>query len=94
MADTAAAAAAGEEGKHATFMRRAIELSERAGIVEKTGGCFGAIGKRVQQGRQRQGVHRVVAGAHLQSAAGACCLPLASSQWRHAPADAGTHPEC
>eukprot|EP00887_Chlorella_sp_A99_P005094 scaffold25.g5094.t1 len=27
---------------HPTFMRRAIELSKKGGITEKTGGCFGA----------------------------------------------------
>lgn len=32
-----------EQQKHETYMRRAIELSERAGLVERTGGCFGAI---------------------------------------------------
>jgi tRNA(Arg) A34 adenosine deaminase TadA len=29
--------------KHEEFMRRAIELSKRAGIDEKTGGVFGAV---------------------------------------------------
>ncbi|KAL4421244.1 hypothetical protein ABPG75_010535 [Micractinium tetrahymenae] len=29
--------------RHASYMRRAIELSERAGLVERTGGCFGAV---------------------------------------------------
>ncbi|GAB4813024.1 hypothetical protein N2152v2_000070 [Parachlorella kessleri] len=28
---------------HETYMRRAIELSEKAGVIEKTGGCFGAV---------------------------------------------------
>jgi guanine deaminase len=28
---------------HDRFMARAIELSERAGLIEKTGGCFGAV---------------------------------------------------
>ena len=36
------------------FMRRAIELSERAGIKEKTGGVFGAVivkdGKIIAEG--------------------------------------------
>ena len=28
---------------HDRYMRRAIELSHKGGIVEKTGGCFGAV---------------------------------------------------
>ena len=29
--------------QHRTFMKRAIELSERASLKEKTGGVFGAV---------------------------------------------------
>lgn len=32
-----------EEAKHKQFMRRAIELGERAALIEKTGGAFGAV---------------------------------------------------
>jgi len=32
-----------KQQQHETFMKRAIELSEKGGIIEKTGGCFGAI---------------------------------------------------
>lgn len=28
---------------HEEYMRRAIQLSEKAGLIEKTGGCFGAV---------------------------------------------------
>ncbi|KAL4421669.1 hypothetical protein ABPG77_001210 [Micractinium sp. CCAP 211/92] len=31
------------EERHVAYMRRAIELSEKAGLVERTGGCFGAV---------------------------------------------------
>jgi guanine deaminase len=31
------------ENLHEKFMRRAIELSERASLIEKTGGVFGAV---------------------------------------------------
>ena len=31
------------ELNHEAFMRRAIELSAKGGLVEKTGGCFGAV---------------------------------------------------
>lgn len=37
----AAAAAATDADKQ--FMQAAIQLSERAGIVERTGRCFGAV---------------------------------------------------
>lgn len=36
-------ATASEKKLHEKFMRRAIELSRRASIVEKTGGVFGAV---------------------------------------------------
>ena len=31
------------ESQHEKFMRRAIELSEKASLIEKTGGVFGAV---------------------------------------------------
>ena len=31
------------DNSHDKFMRRAIELSERASIIEKSGGVFGAV---------------------------------------------------
>jgi tRNA(Arg) A34 adenosine deaminase TadA len=45
--------------QHAQFMKRAIELSRASGVVEKTGGCFGAVivdastGEVVEEGRNR-----------------------------------------
>lgn len=43
-----------EDKSHETFMRRAIELSRKAAIVDKTGGAFGAVvvkdGKIVGEG--------------------------------------------
>lgn len=32
-----------DKNQHEKFMRRAIELSERASLIEKTGGVFGAV---------------------------------------------------
>lgn len=32
-----------DKNSHEKFMRRAIELSERASLIEKTGGVFGAV---------------------------------------------------
>lgn len=32
-----------EQKNHETFMQRAIELSKRAALIEKTGGVFGAV---------------------------------------------------
>jgi len=32
-----------EQQQHEAYMRRAVELSEKAGVIDKTGGCFGAI---------------------------------------------------
>ncbi len=43
-----------DKAQHEKFMRRAIELSEKAGIKEKTGGVFGAVivkdGKIISEG--------------------------------------------
>jgi guanine deaminase len=43
-----------EKSKHEPFMRRAIELSEKASIIEKSGGVFGAVvvkdGKIIAEG--------------------------------------------
>lgn len=43
-----------EDQQHATFMKRAIELSRKASIVEKSGGVFGAVivkdGKIIAEG--------------------------------------------
>lgn len=33
----------GQANDHERFMRRAIELSAKGGLEEKTGGCFGAV---------------------------------------------------
>lgn len=43
-----------DKSKHEEFMRRAIALSERASLIEKTGGVFGAVivkdGKIIAEG--------------------------------------------
>ena len=45
---------AGDLKQHETFMRRAIELSRKASIIDKTGGVFGAVvvkdGKIIAEG--------------------------------------------
>jgi guanine deaminase len=66
-----------EQKKHAEFMKRAIELSRRASIVEKSGGVFGAVvvkeGKIIGEGyNQVRKHHDPTWHAEMQAIREAC----------------------
>ena len=77
-----------KEQRHAEYMRRAIALSAEGALVEKAGGCFGAVvvsaeGKIIGEGYNRE------PGGRCLGAAESAALPVPAP----APPPCAAHPD-